>query len=158
MKDSAPITNLAEPLDESLGHGDTFACRFRRLGAVIGLEKLGCSVYAVAPGKRAFPRHAHSTIEELFVVLQGSGTLRHEGRDHPIRQGDVIAAPTGKAHQIVNTSDEELRYLAISTNESTDVVLYPDSNKVLAYSRVLPGAVRHMTRLADARDYYDGED
>lgn len=48
----------------------------------------------------------------------------------------MIACPPGKrlvAHQIVNTGDTDLRYLAISTKERVDIVEYPDSNKVGAF-------------------------
>ncbi len=152
-----PITNLAEPLTQSGGNGTAFEFTYRRLGAAIGLERLGCSVYVVPPGKRAFPYHAHSLIEEMFVVLEGSGTLRHEGQEYPLRAGDVIAAPLGRAHQIVNTSDQDLRYLAVSSNVSADVVVYPDSNKVLAYSEAYDEKLWHMTRRTDAIDYFDGE-
>ena len=152
-----PITNHTEPLTHSGGNNAAFEFRYRRLGTAIGLQKLGCSVYVVPPGKRAFPYHAHSLIEEMFVILEGSGMLRHEGREYPLRAGDVIAAPLGQAHQIVNKSDRDLRYLAISSNESADVVVYPDSNKVLAYSEAFGEKLWHMTRRTDATDYFDGE-
>ena len=157
MTDTNPITHLADPLTQSGGNGAAFEYRSRRLGESIGLRKLGCSVYVVPPGKRAFPYHAHSLLEELFVVLEGAGTLRHEGQEYPIRAGDVIAAPLGEAHQIVNTSDADLHYLAVSSNESADVVVYPDSNKVMAWSEAYGERLVHITRRGDATDYFDGE-
>ena len=157
MTATNPITNLTDPLTQSGGNGAAFEFRYRRMGAAIGLQKLGCSVYVVPPGKRAFPYHAHSLIEEMFVVLEGAGTLRHEGQEYPLRAGDVIAAPLGQAHQIVNTSDQDLRYLAVSSNVPADVVVYPDSDKVLAYSEAYGEKLWHITRRADATDYFDGE-
>ncbi|MFP6743746.1 MAG: cupin domain-containing protein [Alphaproteobacteria bacterium] len=52
----------------------------------------------------------------MFVILEGIGTLRYDGERHPVRQGDVIFTPTGPgtAHQIINTSDAELRYMALA--------------------------------------------
>ena len=41
-----------------------------------------------------------------------------------------IAAGTGIPFQIDNTSDAELRYLALSTLDPTVVFVYPDSNKL----------------------------
>ena len=157
MSEIRPITNLGEPVTQAGGNGKRFVFRHRRLGPSIGLSRLGCSVYVVPPGKRAFPYHAHAAIEEMFIILEGSGTLRHDGQEHAIRAGDVIAAPLGEAHQIVNTSQADLRYLAISSDEATDVVVYPDSGKLLAYAEAHPGTLRHVSRLADATDYYDGE-
>jgi len=158
MSDTNPIANLAEPPTKTGGNGGKFEYKHRRIGPLIGLQKLGCAVYVVPPGKRAFPYHAHSLIEEMFIVLEGTGTLRHEGQEHPIRTGDVIAAPLGKAHQIVNTSAGDLRYLAISSNEAADVVLYPDSNKIQAVSGAFGKTLWHVTRLSDATDYFDGEE
>jgi uncharacterized cupin superfamily protein len=158
MSDSNPITNLSEPLTSSGGYGNKFEFRSRRIGPSIGLRKLGMSVYVVPPGKRACPYHAHSLIEEVFIVLEGSGTVRHDGQEYPIRKGDVIAAPLGKAHQIINTSEDDLRYVALSNHEPTDVVLYPDSKKVQAYSEAFGEPLTHMTQLDDATDYYRGEE
>ena len=158
MTDPKPIVNLADVALSPGGNGGKFVRQGGRLGPQLGLKKLGCGLFVVPPGKRAFPYHAHSLIEELFVVLEGSGTLRHDGHEFPIRAGDVISSPLGKAHQIVNTSTTDLRYLAISANEGADVVLYPDSNKVQAVSGAFGKPLRHVTNLADATDYYAGEE
>lgn len=158
MGDTKLVTNISEPLTESGGNGKKFQFRYRRLGPLLGLKKIACSVYSVPPGKGAFPYHAHSVIEEMVVILEGSGMLRHEGEERPVKAGDVIASPLGEAHQITNTSEDELRYLAISSNDSTDVVKYPDSGKILAYSLDFPEPLFHMTKAEDATAYYDGED
>ena len=158
MTDPNPIVNLADVALAPGGNGGKFVRQGGRLGPQIGLKKLGCGLFVVPPGKRAFPYHAHSLIEEMFVVLDGTGTLRHDGKDFPIRAGDVIAAPLGSAHQIVNTSTTDLKYLAISANERADVVLYPDSNKIQASSGAFGKPLWHVTRLSDATDYYDGEE
>lgn len=49
-----------------------------------------------------------------------------------IKEGDVIACPPGGpeiAHQIINDSDYELKYQAVSTTLSPEVAEYPDSEK-----------------------------
>ena len=130
MSDAKPIMNLGDVPAKPGGNGGKFQSIQCRIGPAIGLEKLGCSLYVVAPGKRAFPYHAHSLVEEMCIVLEGSGTLRQDGQEYPIRTGDVIACSIGKAHQIINTSENDLRYLVIYNNEPIDVVLYPDSGKV----------------------------
>lgn len=70
------------------------------------------------PGKRAWPFHNHRVNEEMFFVLEGGGEVRIGEDTFPIKKGDVIAHPPGEAdtaHQIVNTSNAELKYLAICT-------------------------------------------
>jgi len=68
-----PIVNIADlPLTES-GHGDRFLVRRSRIGPLLGLTNLGCTLHVVPPGKRAFPFHAHHVADELFFIIAGSG-------------------------------------------------------------------------------------
>jgi uncharacterized cupin superfamily protein len=124
-------------------------------------RKLGAGIDIVPPGKRACPYHFHYAQEELFIVLEGEGTLRVAGEMLPIRKGDVIGIPPGPEypHQIINTSDAPLTYLSISTQEVPEVCEYPDSGKYLAYTRakgpLLEGGRMH--RPDTDLDYWDGE-
>lgn len=70
----------------------------------------------------------------MFVVLEGSGTLRAAAEMLPIKAGDVIFIPTGPEypHQIINTSEAPLKYLSISTMEEPEICEYPDSGKFMA--------------------------
>jgi len=130
--------NAAEPAPLPAPHGpegpalNRYAPRVAMLGPQIGAEKLGCNLIALAPGKRGFPFHSHRANEELFLILSGSGEVRLGAERRPIAAGDLIGAPAGgpaSAHQIVNTGSGELRYLAIGTRESPDVIEYPDTGK-----------------------------
>ena len=49
------------------------------------LEKFGISVDTVPPGKRGAPYHLHHAEEEVFLVLQGSGTLTLCGNEEKFR-------------------------------------------------------------------------
>ena len=71
-----------------------------------GGEKLGCSLYEVPPGRRAWPYHYHLANEEAIYVLEGSGTLRIGGEEIRVSQGDYVALPASAqaAHQLVNDS------------------------------------------------------
>lgn len=65
-----PILNIASiPLAE-IGHGERFAARRGQFGPHIGLEKLGCSLLVVPPGKTAWPYHCHHVNEEMYVILE----------------------------------------------------------------------------------------
>jgi uncharacterized cupin superfamily protein len=157
MSDQKPLMNLSEASPKQGGNGGKYEFLQFRIGRALGLTKLGCAMFVVPPGKRAFPYHAHSLMEEMYIVLEGSGTLRQDGKEYPVREGDVIASPIGKAHQIINTSEKDLKYLVISNNEIVDVTLYPDSSKVGAVSAAFGKTLWHFTRLNSATDYYDGE-
>lgn len=145
----------------------------RRFGATmgfislqIGAQQLGYNITVVPPGKRAFPFHNHRVNEEMFFVLQGEGELRLGGETFPLRQGDIIACPAGgpeTAHQISNTGDGELKFLAVSTRRSPEIAEYPDSGKfgVLAQypATEFEGAAqfRFVGREEIGLDYWDGE-
>jgi uncharacterized cupin superfamily protein len=156
-----PILNIADiPLADH-GHGEAFAARLGQFGSLIGMKQLGCRLVVVPPGKKAWPYHCHQVNEEMFVILQGTGTLRLGGTEHPVKAGDVIACPAGgpeTAHQIVNTGEAEMRYLAISTMQYPEICEYPDSGKFAVYSG--PASARrfmHVGRAEDCHDYWEGE-
>jgi uncharacterized cupin superfamily protein len=138
-----------------------------RSASVIGVRqglpgrKIGCGIDIVPPGKRACPYHFHYAQEEVFIVLEGRGTLRVAGEMLPIRAGDVISIPPGPEypHQIINTSDAPLKYLSLSTLEFPEVCEYPDSGKYLAYTRTDGPLLQRgrMHRADTDLDYWDGE-
>jgi len=113
-----------------------------RSGSVAGpregtvAQKLGAG-FDIVPRASAPALSLPLRAEEMFVILEGEGTLRVAGEVIPIRAGDVIDIPPGPEypHQIINTSDAPLKYLSISTQEFPEVCEYPDSGKYLAYTR-----------------------
>ena len=118
-------------------------------------RKLGAGYDVLAPGKRSCPYHLHHAQEEMFVILEGHGTLRVAGEMVPVRAGDVVFIPPGPEypHQFINTSDAPMRYLSISTQERPELCEYPDSGKVMGYIRGL----RIVQRPDDALGYWAGE-
>jgi uncharacterized cupin superfamily protein len=135
--------------------------RFGRLAPGTAAKKLGASIDIIPPGKRGCPYHFHYAQEEMFVVIDGEGTLRVAGEMVPIRAGDVIFIPPGPdyPHQILNTSERPLTYLSVSTQEKPEVVEYPDSGKYLALAERdgKPNGFARMHREKDDLEYWDGE-
>ncbi|MGH7026558.1 cupin domain-containing protein [Brevundimonas sp.] len=115
------------------GHAaEVYQPQVAMLGRMLGAEKLGYNLIELAPGKRGFPFHSHRTNEEVFVILSGEGEIRLGADRRGVRAGDLIAALAGgpeTAHQITNTGAVPLRYLALSTCETPDVVEYPDTGR-----------------------------
>ncbi|MFK3971876.1 cupin domain-containing protein [Pseudomonas sp. NPDC087358] len=131
-----------------------------RLGVGTAAQKLGASVDIVAPGKRSCPYHFHHAQEEMFVVLEGHGTLRVAGQLLAIKSGDVLFIPPGPQypHQIINTSDAPLKYLSISTRETPEVCEYPDSGKYEATVTINGArAFTAVQRTQASVDYWEGE-
>jgi uncharacterized cupin superfamily protein len=149
----APLEREArEPLYDGRG---------ARLARGTAALKLGASVDVLEPGKRGCPYHLHHAQEEMFIVIEGHGTMRVAGEMLAVKAGDVVFMPPGPAypHQMINTSDAPLKYLSISTKDQPEVVEYPDSGKVLTSARVAGNdfGFARMSRLDTDLDYWDNE-
>lgn len=122
---------------------------------------LGVGYDILAPGKMSCPYHFHYAEEEVFVILEGEGTLRVAGEMIPIRAGDVIDIPPGPEypHHIINTSNASLRYLSISTQKTPEICEYPDSGKYGIFAKEDGPLLqrRRLHRADGALDYWDGE-
>ncbi len=116
MANTPPIANIDDMDLTPYGEREGFSASLAAIGRQLGARKLGCKLVVLAPGKRVWPYHLHQAEKEMFVTLEGIGTLRYDGERHPVRHGDVTFTPTGPgaAHQIINTSDAELHYMALA--------------------------------------------
>lgn len=160
------IVNLDE-VEEQERVGATVARRARDLGRAAGSERTGVKLYDVVPGMLMNPPHSHSADEEIFVVLEGSGTVElwphpraaaEPGRwpggheQHAVRAGHVIASPAGLGRPLsIGAGAEGLRVLAYGTREPNDITYYPRSGKVGLRG---VGVIGRLEQL----DYWDGED
>jgi len=159
------IVHLSEvPVDRiNAPEGSVFGGSRQRVGMHIGAQKLGYSFFTVPPGKAAFPYHTHTGNEEMIYILAGDGMLRFGKEEIAVGSGAVIACPPGGEypHQLINTGDQEIRYLVVSTMAYPDISEYPDSNKIGAYASSA-GPSQTGFRALYVRDrnvnYYDGEE
>lgn len=165
---SKRVMNIADVAMNEFGDGGSFAARLGRIGHEIGSTGIGCLLTIVPPGKKAFPFHNHHVINELFVILEGTGEYRFGKETYPVRAGDVCAAPPGGpevAHQLINTGETELKYLGISDipGDDAEIVEYPDSGKFMVMSRgagsgPMTAKFRVIGRERSSLDYWDGEE
>jgi uncharacterized cupin superfamily protein len=152
------IVNIDNVPEEEWEEG-RFGAREKDLGKAAGSLRIGLRRETLPPGKQSSPQHAHMAEEELFLVLRGSGSVLEGDERLPVRAGDVVSFPagTGLAHAFLADAAQELEYLSFGERNPNDVVIYPNSGKVLI--RALedrsgrPGLVG---RLAEA-DYWEGE-
>jgi len=138
--------------------------RWQRLGDAAGSVGVGLQRVTLAAGQLTTPPHVHSAEEEIFVVLDGEGTLELWGpprpgepvatepqETHALRRGHVVSRPPGtRISHSFRTGEPPLTFLAYGTREPNDIAWYPRSNKV--YFR----GVGLVARL-EALDYFDGE-
>jgi uncharacterized cupin superfamily protein len=128
------------------------------VGARIGAELIGGSMYELSPGDRLWPYHTHHANEEWMIVLRGRPTLRTPEGESELAEGDIVCFRRGKDgfHQIRNGTDEPLRVLMLSTLLAPDVVEYADTNKV----GVVDARGERLFRAFRGPDaeYWEGED
>ena len=100
--------------------------RVARLGAQVGAERLGASLYELESGAMASPLHFHHGSEEMLFVLAGEPTLRtgtEEADERVLATGEIVSFPPGRAgtHQILNRAEAPARVLICSTNDLPEV-------------------------------------
>ena len=119
----------------------------------LGSKKLFFDVKELKPGQLSYPYHYHSDHEELFIIIDGEVTLRQNDNKQILKKGDLVFFPNTEegAHQLLNHTDQIVKYLDLSTLFGTDICKYPDSNKLNAGS----GEIYKMN---DRVDYFEGEE
>jgi uncharacterized cupin superfamily protein len=134
-----------------------FSMRDAWVGARLGAELIGGSLYEVDPGKKLWPYHVHHSNEEWLLVVRGRPTLRALEGETVLAEGDVVCFPRGPegAHQVINRTEEPVRVLMLSTMVVPEIVEYPDSGKVAA--RDAKGQRLFLTRQGEPVEYWDGE-
>jgi uncharacterized cupin superfamily protein len=154
------VTSINDPVFDEPREHPGFRCRRARLSRQAGSERLGMSLWEVPPGEAAYPYHYHLAEEELVIVLTGRPSLRTPDGWRDLEEGEVVPFLRGEAggHQLVNRTQDVVRFLAFSSSGEPDLVVYPDSNKLGAFERLPSGeGLRATFHLADAVDYYESE-
>jgi uncharacterized cupin superfamily protein len=85
------------------------------------------------PGEYSFPYHYHRAAEEVMYIISGSMKMRSLNGIEVISEGDVVHFETGEkgAHQFFNHTGEHCTYFDIRVCFGIDIVVYPDSGKLM---------------------------
>ncbi len=67
---------------------------------------------AFEPGQ-AHALHAHQGMDKVYQVIEGEGHFLLDGRELPMKAGDLLVAPDGVPHGVRNTSAGRLLVLVI---------------------------------------------
>jgi uncharacterized cupin superfamily protein len=124
------------------------------LGEISKSKYLHFDIKSLLPGKFSYPYHFHRNAEELFVILEGEGTLRSPEGYQTISKGDILFFEEGSSgtHQLYNHGDDNLNYIDIRTKANIDVCEYPDSGKI----NILPAM--DIFKAGSKVPYYTGEE
>ena len=77
----------------------------KNLGGMFGLLVAGSEV----------PYHYHEKRESIIFVLSGEAIEIIEGKEVPIKSGDIMYIPAGEKHMTLNRSDKDFRYIEFFT-------------------------------------------
>ena len=133
--------------------------RRRDLARAAGSRWTGLKHIELDPGVLSGPPHVHSAEEEIFVVLEGDGTLQltppglhSEPEEQAVRKGSVVARPagTGVAHAF-RAGDSGLTLIAWGTRDPNDICWYPRSQKMFWRGVGVVGRIEQL-------DYWEGEE
>ena len=75
-------------------------------------ERLLVGLNCFEPGQ-SHALHAHRGTDKLYYVVQGEGVFLLEGRELPMRAGNLLVAPDGVPHGVSNTGTDRLLVLAV---------------------------------------------
>ena len=123
--------------------------RWRRLGAAAGSVQAGLNHGLLEPGQLPCPPHWHSTEEECFVILGGSGEVWLGEERFAVGRGHVLVAPPGGPAHTLCAGEDGMEYLVFGTRAAGDYCYYPRSKKLNFGNGVI-------LRVEEV-DYFDGE-
>ena len=119
----------------------------------INPENLIFDIRQLNPDQFSTPYHFHRYAEELFMIIEGSATLRTPNELEIVTKGDLMFFEKGEkgAHQLYNHTTEKCIFLDIRTYLGHDIAEYPDSDKIL----IAPSY--EIFNKSSQANYFDGE-
>jgi mannose-6-phosphate isomerase-like protein (cupin superfamily) len=70
--------------------------------------------------------------EQIYVILDGSGTLHYGDQDSPIRKNDFMYLPPGLKHNVSGSADKSCRFLVMGFKIPEHIALSPPDKLMLA--------------------------
>lgn len=155
--EALPVTPLWSAMTEAYAQGTE-----SHLLPMIGVGRVFIKVQQVAVGCASARLHSHSAIDEYYVILAGSATLRMGRHSLTVSPGTFIAKPTGPdlTSQIVADQGEPVTILDIEVYADSrlglggkDIMAYTDHQEVLFEGLGMEGMVPQSV-IGPTKDVY----
>src|SRR5215475_4180519 len=114
-----PDEPWTSPKGKFAGSGKEVSIALGRIPTSMNLQErhpFDLEILRVPPGKAPYPYHSHSAQWEFYLVVAGSGTVRHAEGTDPIEAGDAFVFEPGQPHQLTNTGTTDLIVHVIADN------------------------------------------
>ena len=105
----------------------------RPLGDLFGLSNFGVNLTRLKPGGQSALLHRHSKQDEFVYILEGEPTLVTDEGEILLSPGMCAGFPAaGRAHHLVNRTEEDAVYLEIGDRSAGDEGSYPSDDLAAA--------------------------
>jgi mannose-6-phosphate isomerase-like protein (cupin superfamily) len=95
-------------------------CGYRYKMISVQDQDAGVAAWAHVVDIDGAQEHYHKVGTELYYVLEGEGTVRLDGVDHPVRKGSLVHIPPGVVHGAKGT----MRVLVVGIPDISDEDFY----------------------------------
>jgi uncharacterized cupin superfamily protein len=164
-----PVVNVLD--DDKIDRGesalevtDAAGSVDRFLMPLLGPGRAFFRVEVIEKEENAARYHSHSGVDEYYLILDGKGTLRYNGKETLVKKGDLIGKPTGPdaTSQLVADRGSKLRILDMEVWHqrpyySKDVILNPDFDEIImrgpGWGAIVPR--ESLITSEDFRSHYD---
>jgi len=135
-----PVYNVTklEVAASELDQPDGYRRRVRRVGKLLGAERLEAVLFELDPGQGTAPYHCEHGREESLLVLTGTPALRHPEGEERLAPGDIVCFPDGPAgaRRLTNPGTDLSRGIFFSTADVPSMREYLETRKLMIrYSR-----------------------
>lgn len=73
----------------------------------------------ILPPGAAIGEHLHSGDEEVYIILEGTGSMTVDGVRQVVTAGDVCVTRSGHSHSLINLGEKPLRLLVVGARVGT---------------------------------------
>lgn len=145
--------------------GGKYAVSFKGISEALGREPASLDLSKrhpfdvewsrIPPRKMNFPYHAHSAQWELYLVISGTGTVRHKDGTTEVVAGDAFIFGPDEPHQLINSGEQDFIYYVIADNPIGESTYYPDSGK---WKMNKSSPADRVVLKGQETDYFDAEE
>ncbi|MEP7273064.1 MAG: cupin domain-containing protein [Acidobacteriota bacterium] len=104
------IVNLSQAAVIDSAHGSQIRPLIDRTTAPI--TQCSLAEETLPPG-HTVARHRHNVLEEIYLIVSGSGRIRLDKEERVVGPGDAVYIPRQTYHELTNTGQDPMKILLV---------------------------------------------